>query len=271
MILNVPAADKAVRAAERRSLDIPATVRDAAAVDAAVTAAMRAPDPERPAVPATASDVAATVQQYALDLQAADLSRRAAERFHEDAALLYAQAVFNAVPGWIAGLQKEFATLTAALAKAAAKLPAELEPTRIAWNNPAVTAPYQRAEGIAVQLDQLVADRADIVAAAGGDGGRDNALFAVATLPEPTEEAVLDKQWPQLAQVVSGWRELRHQHVARWVYLARQPDLTLGLATPGEVRQRAGAVEAWRNATHAAAAALTRAGATEQVRRSLAG
>ncbi|MFF1548724.1 hypothetical protein [Streptomyces sp. NPDC058291] len=264
---------RAVTAAERRKLRVPDQVREAAAVRAAVARTVQQPDPERPALPATAADVEQVIRDHAAELQLVDLARRAADRFSDEADAAYVDAVRAAVPDWIAGLQKEFGNLIGVVQKAAAKLPADLDqidPQRLNWNNPAHTAAYTKAEGAVVQLEQLVSDRADMVKVAGGDGGRDNALFAVASLPEPTTQRVMDDDWQQLHPTISTWRELRQQPVARWVYLVRQGELQLSLATPGEVRQRSVQVERWRDAGHARRSALTLNGGQAAVQQYLA-
>lgn len=257
---QVPAALTAVQAAERRKLTVPADVYETSAVRGAIFQTVQQPDPERPALPATAAEVEQVIREYAATLQTLDLTRRAANRFQEEADGLFVQAVRAAVPAWIRGLEKEFTTLVGVVSKAAAKLPESLDlidPRRMNWANPSHMAAYTKAEGAVVQLEQLIADRADIVRVAGGDGGRDNALFAVATLPEPSTERVVAGDWRQLSPAITQWRDLRQQPVARWVYLVRQEELTLSLATPGEVRQRASQVERWRDAGWAMRSGLT--------------
>ncbi|MES9523134.1 hypothetical protein [Streptomyces capoamus] len=270
---NVPDALKAVTAAERRKLPVPDAVRQAAAVQAAVADTARRPDPERPALPDDAASVQQVIRDHAAELQLLDVTRRAANRFREEADHRYVQAVRDAIPAWIGGLQKEYTTLVGVIAKAAAKLPEaldQIDPRRMDWNNAAHSAAYTKAEGAAVQLEQLISDRADMVKVAGGDGGRDNALFAVAALPEPTTEQVMADDWKRLSPAIAQWRDLRQQPVARWVYLVRQQELSLSLATPGEVRQRAAQVERWRDAGWARRSALTGSGAEAAVRQYLA-
>ncbi|MFJ7590106.1 hypothetical protein ACIQZO_22515 [Streptomyces sp. NPDC097617] len=253
-------ADRAIRAAERRKLPVPEDVYEAKRLQAAVFDAGRTPDPERPALPATAAEAAAVIQQHAEALRLADVTRRAADLFTEEADQRFITATRDAVPKWIAGLVTEFTTLVAVVAKAAAKLPADpslIEASRLDWNNPVHSAAYTKAEGAAAQLEQLINDRADIVSVAGGDGGRDNALFAVAHFPQPTVQAVMDGDWQNMAPVLHDWRDLRQQPVARWVYLVRQNQLTLSLATPGEVRERSAQVALWRDAGHAHRSALS--------------
>ena len=75
--------------------------------------------------------------------------------------------------------------------------------------------------------------------------------------------------WQQLSPAISRWRELKQQPVARWVYLSRLEELTLSLATPGEVRQRVVQVERWRDAGHARRSALTLAGGQAAVQQYL--
>ncbi|MGW2584510.1 hypothetical protein ACWCYZ_24825 [Streptomyces virginiae] len=265
---SVADAERAVRAAERRKLPVPAEVYEARRLRTAVFEAARTPDPERPALPATAAEAAAVIQRHAEALRLADVTRRAADLFADEADQRFVDEARAAVPKWIAGLGKEFATLVGVVAKAAAKLPEDvslIDPKRLNWNDPAITTAYTRAEGAVVQLEQLVSDRAAIAGVAGSDGGKDNALFSVAALPDPTVQAVMDQGWQDLHPVIAQWRDLHQQPVARWVYLARQQALTLGLATPGQVRERAGCVQLWREATHARSAAQTLRGAHDLV------
>ncbi|MFE6530032.1 hypothetical protein ACFVMA_13945 [Streptomyces rochei] len=263
----------AIKAAERRKLPVPDAVQEAAAVRDAVFHTVHQPDPERPALPDTADQVERVIREYAATLQTLDLTRRAAGRFQDEADDLFMRAVRGAVPVWIRGLEKEFTTLVGVVSKAAAKLPEaldQIDPRRMNWADPSHMAAYTKAEGAVVQLEQLIADRADIVRVAGGDGGRDNALFAVAALPEPTTERVMAQDWKQLSPTLTRWRELRDQPVARWVYLVRQQELTLSLATPGEVRQRSIQVERWREAGFARMSGLTAAGGQQAVQTYLA-
>ncbi|WP_405426377.1 hypothetical protein [Streptomyces erythrochromogenes] len=272
--VTVADAERAVRAAERRKLPVPPEVYEAKRLQAAVFDTGHTPDPERPALPATAAQAAAVIQQHAEALRLADATRRAAELFAEEAAGRFVAEAKAAVPKWVAGLDKEFCTLLGIVRKAAAKLPQDitlLDPKRINWNDPVITAAYTKAEGAVVQLEQLVSDRANIARAAGSDGGRDNALFSVAAMPEPTVQTVMDKAWQDLHPVIAQWRDLHQQPVARWVYLVRQQALTLGLATPGQVRERAGCVQLWRDATHARSAAQSLRGAHELVAQALSG
>lgn len=268
--MNTHAADGAMRAVTRRKLPTPAPVRDAIAVREALHQTIHKPAPDRPDLPVKAGAVEQAIREHAQALHLHDLTHRAASQFSDEADLRYAAAVANAVPAWVDGLQKEFATLLAVITEAAGQLPDELQSQRINWNDTAVSAPYQRAEGASVQLDQLVSDRNDIARAAGHDGGRDNALFAIAQLPEPTAEAVMDQRWRELSPVVSTWRDLKQHAVARWVHLVRSPELTLNLATPGQVRDRAATVQAWRDAELARLHGGTWHGAQQRVQQSLA-
>ncbi|MFJ9858897.1 hypothetical protein ACIRVN_15590 [Streptomyces albogriseolus] len=270
---QVPAALTAVQAAERRKLPVPADVYETSAVRGAIFQTVQQLDPERPPLPETAAEVEQVIREYAATLQTLDLTRSAASRFQDEADEMFVRAVRAAVPAWIAGMRKEFGTLVGVVQKAAAKLPDSLDlidPSRMNWTDPGHTAAYTKAEGAVVQLEQLIADRADIVRVAGGDGGKDNALFAVAALPEPTAERVVAHDWKTLHPVISQWRDLRHQPVARWVYLVRQDQLTLSLATPGEVRQRAIQVQRWRDAGFAMRSAHTVSGGRAAVQQYLA-
>ncbi|MEU9581067.1 hypothetical protein [Streptomyces chilikensis] len=269
----VHAAVTAVTAAERRKLPVPAEVYEASAVRGAVFQTVQQPDPERPALPETAAAVEEAIREHALALQTLDVTRRAAGAFQDEADARFVEAVKAAVPDWIGGLQKEFGTLVGVVQKAGAKLPEaadQIDPARLDWNNPTYTTAYTKAEGAVVQLEQLLSDRADIVRVAGGDGGKDNALFAVAALPEPTTERVLADDWRNLHPVISQWRDLRQKPVARWVYLTRQQELTLSLATPGEVRRRSVQAQRWREAGLHRRSGLTPGGGEAMVRQYLA-
>ncbi|MFJ2741871.1 hypothetical protein ACIO3O_19660 [Streptomyces sp. NPDC087440] len=260
---SVHTAEQAVVAAERRKLPVPETVYEARRIRAAVFDTGHMPDPERPALPDTAADTAEVIRRHAEALRLADVTRRAADLFSDEADLRFIQAARDAVPAWVDGLGKEFTTLINVIRKAEAKLPEDIsliDSARLDWNDPILSTAYTRAEGAVAQLEQLVSDRADIAKAAGSDGGRGNALFAVAALPDPTVERVMADDWRQLSTTVSQWRDLSHQPVARWVYLVRQGELVLSLATPGEVRERSGQVQRWREAGHALRSGLTRKG-----------
>ncbi|GAA2796535.1 hypothetical protein XF35_40090 [Streptomyces platensis subsp. clarensis] len=253
-------ADRAVTAAERRNLPVPNSVSAAREIRAAVSATSQLPDLQRPSLPNTAAKTTAVIQAHAEALRLADVTRRAADLFTDEADQRYVDVTRAAIPAWIAGLQKEFAALVGVVTKAAAKLPESIDHVdsgRLDWNNPIYSTAYTKAEGAVAQLEQLIHDRADMVKVAGGDGGRDNALFAVAALPEPTIAAVMADDWQRLNQGILQWRDLKQSPVARWVYLVRQTDMTLSLATPGEVRQRSGQVERWREAGHARRSGMT--------------
>ncbi|MCX5211471.1 hypothetical protein OG689_19620 [Kitasatospora sp. NBC_00240] len=244
-------AEQATAAARRRKLKTPAAVTDAAAVLAAVQAVATGADPEQPPLPAKAGDVAQTIAEHAAALRLADHTRRTADRYQDQAADRYILAVRAAAPGWITALGKEFTALVTALREAAPKLPADTDTTRIDWTDPKVSAAWQQAEGAAVQLDQLVSDRDVISRVCGRDAARDNQLYAIAAVPQPTVDHVAADQWRRhIAPAIAQWRELRQQPVSRWVHLARQDALTLDLATtPAEVHQRAATAETWREAT----------------------
>ncbi|MFD3530506.1 hypothetical protein [Streptomyces sp. NPDC058664] len=258
--VHVSDAEKAVTAAERRKLPVPDGVREARKIRGAVFDTSHMPDPERPDLPDLAAETEQVIRQHAEALRLADVTRRAASLFTDEADQRYVDAARAAVPAWIAALQKEFATLVGVVTKAAAKLPESLDLVdsgRLDWNNPVHATAYNKAEGAVAQLEQLIHDRDDIVKVAGSDGGRDNALFAVAAVPEPTIAGVMADDWARLSPAISRWREFRQAPVARWVYLVRQTDLSLSLATPGEVRQRSAQVERWRDAGHARRSAMT--------------
>ena len=262
--------EQAVEAAQRRQLSIPEAVQRACAVRDAVDQAQRTPAPERPALPTDPASAAETIRSYALQLQQGELTRSAAVQFIGEAEQAYAAAVAAAVPDWIAAMGKEFQALVKALAKAAERLPQDVRTERINWRDSSVTAPYQRAEAAAVQLDQLVADRNTIARAGGHDGGQDNALYAIAYLPEPSVQDVMGGRWKALSPLLTEWRELKHQPVARWVHLVRAEPITLSLATPGQVRERAAQVQAWRDAEVTRLHGGTSTSALQRVQRTLA-
>lgn len=270
---RVDHASSAVKAAERRKLPVPPEVYEAQRLRLAVFDTVHLPDPERPTLPDTADQAAAVIQAHAEALRLADVTRRAAGLFSDEADQRYIGATQAAVPEWVKGLDREFQTLVGVVRKAAEKLPEDvmqLDPKRMNWSHPQHAAAYTKAEGAAVQLMQLVEDRAAIAAVVGSDGGKDNNLFAVAALPEADVERVMDKDWRRLAPVIREWRDLHNQPVARWVYLVRQEELTLSLATPGQVRQRAAEVDRWRDGTLLAHGGQGRAGARAAVTQRLA-
>ena len=250
-------AQKAVKAAERRKLPVPQDIYDTAAmVDVAVNAAHMKPPPRptRDDVPATAEQLAALIEERAHQFRIAAAHREVGSDFMEPIARKFNQLVRDQVPGWIRALQPEFNGLVKQLRAQSKKLPANLDRNVLNWNNPAVTGPWEKAEGVAFQLDQIVSDRRDMARAGDlqGEGGHDNELYAVAKLPEPTTLGVVqhlmrDHIGPELHQ----WRDLKHQPVSRWLQLVRSDHLTIELATPDEVRQRAAVKELWREGLQA--------------------
>lgn len=263
--------EPAVQAAERRGLTVPKEVRQAAAVLAAVAAIQGQVDPDRPALPTAPAAVRQAIAKHAEQIRQAEHERLAANQYADDARRNYNSAVAAAVPGWISGMEKEFQALIKAVTEAVAQLPAELRTDRVRWSDTAVSAPYQRAEAAAVQLDQLVADRTTIARAGGHDGGQDNALYTIAYLPAPSTDAVLAGRWKELGPLLSEWRDLKHHPVARWAHLVRSPEVTLGLATPDEVRLRAAQVQAWRDAEVTRLHGGSVGTALQRVQQSLAG
>ncbi|MFI7681432.1 hypothetical protein ACIBWG_02035 [Streptomyces griseoaurantiacus] len=250
---DTSSAQNAVRAAERRSLPVRDEIRNTAAMVDVVVRSAHMQAPERPTVddvPATPEELAALIEERAHAHRIAAAHRAVGTSFLEPIARKFNRLVADEVPGWIRMLTPEFDSLVKQLRGLARKLPADLDKHRIDWNNPTITAPWARAEGIALQLDQLVNDRTILARAGGlkGEGGRDSELYQVAKLPEPTTLGVVqhmlrDHVSPERAR----WRELKHDPVRRWVYLVRSEHLTVELATPDEVRQRAAVWDRWRD------------------------
>ncbi|MFD5790725.1 hypothetical protein ACFWH1_29415 [Streptomyces sp. NPDC127037] len=246
------AAQKAVKAARRRQLPVPEQIEATAAMVDVAHGAAHMQAPERPThddVPATAEELAALLEERAHAHRIAASHRAIGADFLEPIARKYNALVREQVPCWIRALQPEFNGLIKQLRTQSKKLPPSLDKTWLDWNDPAVTGPWEKAEGIAFQLDQIVRDRKDMAAAGGlgGEGGRDNELYAVAKLPEPTVEGVVQHRMrTHISPEVHQWRELRQQPVSRWLQLARSEHLTIELATPDEVRQRAAAWDRWR-------------------------
>ncbi|MET7731612.1 hypothetical protein ABZT02_09605 [Streptomyces sp. NPDC005402] len=245
-------AQTAVRAARRRGLAVPQDIDACHAMWQVVVNAgqMRAPDrPTVDDIPTTAEQLAALIEERAHQQRIAESHRAIAGDFKEPVARRYNQLVKDRVPGWILALQPEFTGLVKALATQSKKLPEQLDVHLLDWNDPKITAAWEKAESAAHQLDQLVNDRQDMAKAVGGDGGRDNELYAVAKIAEPTSADVFaHKLRDQVGPARREWRELKGQPVSRWLYLARSPHFELQLATPGEVRDRAAAMERWHDA-----------------------
>ncbi|MEU3105584.1 hypothetical protein [Streptomyces griseoflavus] len=245
-------ARKAVKAAERRGLPVPEEIpATAAMVDVVVKAAhMRVP--ERPTlddIPATPEELAALIEERAHAHRVAESHHKVATDFLEPIARRFNALVRAQVPGWIRALQPEFNGLVKQLRTQSRKLPANLDTRWLDWNDAAVTTPWEKAEGMAFQLDQIVNDRRDMARAGalGGEGGKDYELYAVARLPEPTVEGVVQHRMrTHISPEVQQWRELRQQPVSRWLQLVRSEHLTVELATPDEVRQRAAVWDHWR-------------------------
>ncbi|WEO25166.1 hypothetical protein [Streptomyces caniscabiei] len=246
------AAQKAVKSAERRGLPVPQEIHDTAAmVDVALQAAHMKPPP-RPTVddiPATPEQLAAAIEERAHQQRIADSHQVVGSDYLEPIARKFNALVRDQVPLWIRALQPEFNGLIKQLRTQSKKLPANLDTRWLDWNDPAVTGPWEKAEGIAFQLDQLVNDRKVMARAGGlaGEGGKDNELYAVARLPEPTTIGVVQHLMrDHIAPEMHQWRDLKHQPVSRWLQLVRSQHLTIELATPDEVRQRAAVRDRWR-------------------------
>jgi hypothetical protein len=259
-------AQKAVRVAERRELPVPDAIYGAAGLwDAVMDAAhKRVPDrPTRDDIPDTAEDLADLIAERARLHREAESLRYVATDFKEPVSRHFNRLVRTQAAGWIAALQVDFLSLTTVLATQAAKLPADLDPRLLDWRDPAITGPWQAAEGAAIQLDQLVADRQILARAIGQDDlGRDAELWAIARLTkDPDREDVFahklrDHVGPALREV----RDLKHAPVSRWLTLTRSEHLTLQLALSGEVRQRQQTMERW----HAAVQVVMTSGLSRQ-------
>lgn len=272
--LDTSRAQTAVKAARRRKLPVPADIDACAAMWQAVQAAAHMQPPGRPTVddiPATVEQLAAAIEERAHAHRIALAHQAVASDFQEPMARKYNALVGEQVPGWIMGLQVEFNGLVKAVTQQSRKLPEQLAKHMLDWNDPKITAAWEKAESAAHQLDQLVSDRQDMARATGGDGGRDNELWAVATIREPTIDDVLGHVMrDQVGPAMREAQALKQQPVSRWLYLARSPHFTLQLATPGEVHARAAAAQRWRDAIAAMQAASGRNGAVAAVRQALA-
>lgn len=249
-------AQKAVKSAERRGLPVPQDIHDTAAMVAVVHKAAHMKAPARPTindVPATAEQLAALIEERAHAHRIAKAHNQVGTDFLEPIARKFNQLVRDQAPGWIRALRPEFNGLVKQLRTQSRKLPANLDTKWLDWNDPAVTGPWEKAEGIAFQLDQIVNDRKTMALAGdlAGEGGRDNELYAVARLPEPTTIGVVQHLMrDHIAPEVQQWRDLKQQPVSRWLHLARSEHLTIELATPDEVRQRAAVRGKWVEGIH---------------------
>ncbi|MGW3275904.1 hypothetical protein ACWDFH_31240 [Streptomyces kronopolitis] len=267
-------AEQAVTAARRRGLPVPEEIEQAAGMWQVIVQAGHEPHPERPAadsMPSTPEQLRQHIEEQAAARRHADSIRAVSTEYLEPLASRFNQLVKASVPGWIVSLQPEFNALVKALRQQAKKLPEDLRVTALDWNDPKISAAWEKAESAAHQLDQLTRDRQDMARAIGGDGGRDNELYAVAQFPDPTEDIVLGHVLrDQVGPTMREWRDLKGQPVSRWLHLARAEHVTLLLATPGEVRDRAAAMQRWRDAIAGMQAARGRSGAVAAVRQALA-
>ncbi|ANJ07151.1 hypothetical protein [Streptomyces parvulus] len=246
-------AQAAVKVAERRKLPVPQAIYDTAGMWQVVMDAAHARVPDKPGrddVPATAEELAALIEERAHQHRIAAALRYVSADFKEPISSRYNQLVREHVPGWIAGLQTDFLALTKKLTAQEKKLPANLDRERLDWRDPKVTGPWEMAESAAIALDQLVADRQIMARAANQDLGRDADLWAVAKLAkEPDNDAVFGHQLrDHVGPAIREVKELRHQPVSRWLYLARSPHLELSLAAPREVKQRQQVMDRWHDA-----------------------
>lgn len=249
---STSAAGAAVRAAAHRGLPVPQEIRDAEAMwDVVVKAAQMHVDdrPDHTTIPGTPEELAAMIEERAHQHRIAEAHRFVSSDFRAPVALRFNALVKEQVPGWIMSLEPEFNALVEALTTQERKLPAELDKRRLDWSDPKVTAPWEKAESAAIQLDQLVHDRQTMAKAVGGDGGRDNELYAVAKIPEPTVDDVFNNTMrDEIGPALAEWRDLKGEPIARWLFLARSPHIELTLATPGEVKERAKTMQLWREA-----------------------
>ncbi|WP_128817425.1 hypothetical protein [Streptomyces sp. S063] len=262
-------AELAVKAARRRGLPVPPEVDAAADMYEVIVNAGHEPAPERPTVtdmPSTPEELRQLIEDQAAAKRRAESIRAVASDYRQPLTTAYNQAVRSVVDGWIVSLQPEFNNLVKALTQQAKKLPQDLRVSALDWNDPKISAAWEKAESAAHQLDQLVRDRQDMARVAGHDGGKDNQLYAVAKLPEPTRDAVLDNQLRDgIGPDLRIWRDLKSQPVSRWLHLARSEHVTLLLATPGEVQDRAAAMQRWYDAVAAKGEAHTRRAAEAAV------
>lgn len=245
-------AQAAVDVARRRNLSVPRAISDTAAMWQVVTEAGHMQAPERPtpdSIPATAEELRQQIADQAHAHRIAEAHRAVAGDYREPVARKYNALVRDQIDGWIRALQPDFLALTKVLAKQEKKLPALLSMEHLDMRDPAVSAPWEAASRVAIQLDQLVSDRQIMARAAGHDLGRDAELFAVAEIQEPSSADVFaHKLRDEVGPALREWRDLKHQPVSRWLYLARSPHLTLQLATPGEVEQRQQVIDRWHDA-----------------------
>lgn len=245
------AAQEAVKSAERRELPVPQAIHDTAAMVDVVLKAAHMKVPDRPTIddiPATPEQLAAAIKEHAQAHRIALAHQAVGTDYLEPIARKFNTLVREQVPLWIRMLAPEFDQLVKQLRTVAKKLPANLDTHRLDWNDPAVSTPWTRAEGIAFQLDQIVNDRQTMARAGGlaGEGGQDSSLYAVARLPAPTEQGVVDHLMrDHISPEVQQWRDLRHRPVPRWLQLVRSQHLTIELATPDEVRERAAVRDKW--------------------------
>ncbi|KIF69259.1 hypothetical protein HY68_12745 [Streptomyces sp. AcH 505] len=244
-------AEGAVKAARRRGLAVPDEIDHVASMWKVVVDASHMRPPSRPTlddIPATPEELRELIEQRAHAHRIAKAHNAIGSDFLEPVARKYNALVRERVPGWIMALQPEFNGLIKQLRVQAKKLPDNLDVTWLNWDDPAVTTAWEKAEGVAFQLDQIVSDR-QVIAKAGdlqGEGGNDNQLYAVAKLPEPTRQGVVDHVMrDHISPEIQRWREFKHQPVSRWLQLARSQHLTIELATPSEVRARAALRGKW--------------------------
>ncbi|MGC4964632.1 hypothetical protein ACLQ2H_01265 [Streptomyces globisporus] len=244
-------AQAAVASAERRGLPVPDEIRDTAAMVKVALDAAHMKAPGRPTiddVPATPEELAAAIEERAHAQRIAASYQAIGSDYLEPIARKYNALVRDQVPGWIRALQPEFNGLVKQLRPLARKLPASLDKNWLDWNDPAISTPWARVEGIALQLDQILRDRADMVKASDlkGEHVIDRDLYAVAKLPEPTPaDVVQHRMRTHIGPEMKRWKELKQDPVRRWVYLARSEHLTIELATPDEVRERAVVRDLW--------------------------
>lgn len=247
-------AQAAVAVAQRRGLPVPDPIPTTMAMVDVVMRAAHMKPPERPTVddlPQTTAELAALIEERARAHRVAASYREVAQDFIEPLARRLNGQVAAQVASWIAMLCPEFDRLVKQLRSLSKKLPDQLDAHLINWGDPEVSAPWARAEGIAMQLDGIVGDRQTLARASGlqGEGGPNAELYAVAALPKPTTTDVVQHRLrTHISPELQRWKELRHDPVRRWLHLVRSEHLTIQLATPNEVRERAAVRELWLEA-----------------------
>lgn len=241
-------ARRAIDAARRRALTIPAAVTKAEAVAEQVQTVARQADPTRPPLPTRPDQVADTLTGHARKLAEVRALRDLATGYDQEAAQAIIAATRNAAPAWIKALTTLFDEHIKGLREALKAVPDQIDTGALDRLSVDEFAAYQQATTAMHELDTLADDRCIIGRAGGEPASRDRLFAACCQLPAPTTERVAAKDWTSYAHLRNQWRD-KTPPLTRWRGTLDDSRLTLTLAPYGGLTTRLQRLDLWSNAT----------------------